>query len=225
MLNENPMKKVAVVGSARVEWPRVGISALGLRESKAALEGLLPKAGEVLSTKGYTVTFCEPAGVGYNNNSEVLVYENYGEEGNDTKKWKKPYGDPTPAYEYPAAQNNREFGDAIRHVFRGIESAISTNRLDLFTPNAKDLSVIGQATGADTICFVRVYGTRYSTRRKVGVFLMTTAFSPYGVGSAPKDYTESFFICADAKTGAVLWQHGEFSNEKNLDKLKTYGSL
>lgn len=204
MFQENNIKRIAILGEGRLEWPRIGGKepVLGLPDTKIALEILVTKAKEVLSRKGYEIVFSEPVGVGYYNPlyKENWVYENYGEKREESKKWQ--ITDKRPAYEYPAVQNNPEFAKTVQSLFEQIELAIYQRRLNTFVPSQNDLEVVRQVTGADTICFNRIYGQKFSTGRKVTAALVA--------GVTLQDTLESFFIFADARTGEVLWQNGTY---------------
>jgi hypothetical protein len=131
------------------------------------------------------------------------VIENYTEKGEECKKWHVV--DKKPAFEYPVVQNNPEFSAAVRNIFEQIELAICLRQLTTFTPTKNDLEVIRQATGADTVCLCRVYGQKYSTRRKLGTALLAAAA---GTTSTVNDTVESFLVFVDLSSGEVLWQHG-----------------
>jgi hypothetical protein len=208
MFQENSIKKIAVLSTARVEWPRMaGEPVLGLAESKQALETLAPVLRESLVNRGYQIVFSEPTGIGYYNPSykRNWVAENYAEKGDECKKWQVV--DRRPAFEYPAVQNNQEFCTAAQNIFEQIELAISRRQLNSFTPSKNDLEVIRQATGADTVCLYRVYGQKFTTRRKVTTALIAAAA---GTTSTVKDTIVSFLLFVNASSGEVLWQHGLF---------------
>jgi hypothetical protein len=157
MSKENSIQKVAILSTGRIEWPREGVfgekeGVLGLTENKEALAILTPKLGDILVIKGYEVVFSEPVGIGYYNPSykENWVMETNGDRGERSKKWQVL--DKSPAFEYPAVQNNQDFRRAVRNIFEQIELAIYRRELNTFAPSRKDLEVIRQITG--TIRFV-----------------------------------------------------------------------
>jgi hypothetical protein len=127
---------------------------------------------------------------------ENWVIENYGEKDEQFKKWQVM--DNSPAFEYPAVQNNQEFCKAVRNIFEQIELAIYRLDLNIFSPSKNDLEVIRQVTGADTICFNRVRGRRFSTRRKVA-----TAFD---WDRPAKDWDSYLLSFVNVSSGEVLWQ-------------------
>jgi hypothetical protein len=209
MLQENSIKKIAVLSTARVEWPRYDFirgptgkePVLGLTESKQALAILTPKLRDILVDKGYEVVFSEPMGIGYYSPryKENLVIETYGEKGKQFKKGQ--ITDNSPAFEYPVVQNDQRFGRSVRNLFEHIELAGYRRDLETFTLPKNDLEVIREVTGADTVCLYRVYGQKFSTSRKVA----TTFLSLSG---PVKDIVVSFWFFVDASSGEVLWQHG-----------------
>jgi len=208
MFQENSIKKIAVLSTARVEWPRMaGEPVLGLAESKQALEMLTPVLRESLVNRGYEIVFSEPMGIGYYNPSYKgnWVAENYAEKGDECKKWQ--VSDHRPAFEYPVVQNNNEFYAAVQNIFEQIEVAIYRRQLNTFTLSKNDLEVIRQATGADTVCLYRVYGQKFTTGRKFAMALIAAAA---GTTSTVKDTVVSFLLFVNASSGEVLWQHGLF---------------
>lgn len=204
MFRENSIKGIAILGGGRLEWPRpMGKEpVLGLPDTKMALEILVPKAKEVLSGKRYEIVFSEPVGIGYYNPlyKENWVYENYGEKKEESRKWQ--ITDKRPAYEYPIVQNNPEFAKAVQSLYEQVELAIYQRRMNTFVFSPNDLEVVRQVTGADVICFNRVFGQKFSIGRKVTAALVA--------GATLQDTLESFFIFADARTGEILWQHGMY---------------
>ena len=205
MLQKNPIKKVAILSTGRIEWPRAGVfgekeGVLGLTENKEALAMLTPNMRDIVVSKGYEVVFSEPVGIGYYNPSykENWVMEENGDGAERFKKWQVL--DKSPAFEYPAVQN-QDFRRAVRNVFEQIELAIYRRELYTFAPSKNDLEVIRQITGADTICFIRVFGRKYSRARKM-VHAMGRMYS-----AEIFDYKLLF---VDATSGEVLWQHGSY---------------
>jgi hypothetical protein len=69
LFQQNSIKKIAILSTGRVEWPRMGGEepVLGLTENKQALEMLTPILEESLINRGYEVFFSEPVGIGYYN--------------------------------------------------------------------------------------------------------------------------------------------------------------
>jgi hypothetical protein len=208
MLQENSIKKIAILATGRVEWPRMGWGRkepiLGLTESKKALETVVSHTKSVLSSKGYEIIFSEPAGIGYYNPfyKENWVYENYGEKGEEARKWQVT--ERKPAYEYPVVENNQEFCRAIRNVFEQMELAIYGHTVYSFILSKDDLDIIRQVTGADTICFSRVYGQKFSRGRKIAVAAIAAAL---GSSATAEDSQETAYFFVDARTGDILWQY------------------
>jgi hypothetical protein len=225
----NPIKDVAVIAEGKVYYPRVGgkEAALGLAESKKALEILIAQTKREFEEKNYTVVFAKPAGIGYCDpaRKDNWVFEDY--ENNDTK-WQVQNCEPV--YEYPIDPENQEAKNAIRNVFEQIQIAINKRKINAFSPSPNDVQVIGSYTGADTICFNRVYGQKYTTARKVGAMASDIAIGvafalvggTYAGSHSPEDTLESYFICVDTTNANVLWQHGLFEQRDPIDPGDSY---
>ncbi len=209
MMQENSIEKIAILATGRVEWPRMAGKepVLGMTENKKALDAVVSWTKNVLSKKGYEIVFSEPAGIGYYNSfyKENWVYENYDEKGEQSRKWQVT--DRKPAYEYPVVENNQELSKAVRNVFEQMELAIYGRTPNSFIPSKDDLDIIRQVTGADTICFSRVYGRKFSTGRKIAGAAIAAAL---GTSSTVQDSQETFYVFVNASTGEVLWQHGVY---------------
>lgn len=204
MFQENAIQKIAILSTGRIEWPRRQApfggykeGVLGLTENKQALAILAPKLRDILVNKGYEVVFSEPVGIGYYNPfyKENWVIEKNGEKGERFKKWQVL--DNSPAFEYPVVQNNQEFRRAVRNIFEQIELAIYRRELKTFAPSRNDLEIIQQVTRADTICFNRVFGHKYSRARKM-------VFHNF-FGKIYRDIEESSLLFVNASSGEVLW--------------------
>lgn len=204
MFKGNSIKKIAILSTGRVVWPRVygKEPVLGLTENKQALTILTPKLREILVNKGYEVVFSEPVGIGY---FSPYYKENWVIETEKGEEYKWQVVDYRPAFEYPVVQNNQEFCKAVRNIFEQIEAAIKYyHKLWTFTPFKDDLEVIRQVTGADTICLMRVSGDKFSTIRKT----MRKVFGQY----APRgnEWVHAFLFFVNTSSGEVLWQNHAF---------------
>ncbi len=205
---ENPIKKVVVISSGRVEWPGLGKkeAVLGFAESKNALENITPALCRVFKRKGYDVAMCEPAGIAYYNPSykENRVVE----EGKEGREWQLK--DREPAYLYPALQKDLQLSQALRNIHEKMEMDLSKKQLESFVPDKDDLQIVMKATGADTVCLSRVQGAKFSVGRKAAaaavVVVAIAARAPNGVGWLP-DQTTLSLVCASLTTGEVLWQY------------------
>jgi hypothetical protein len=210
MFNENPAKKIAVVSSARISWPRMGRgneAGLGFAESKQVVERITPDLCKALNQKGYETVYCAPVGIGFYNPAlkENLVFEKDG----GGKEWNLK--DNEPAYLYPAAQNDPKLNQALRNINEKMELDIGKRQWGAFVPEKDDLRVVAQATGADTVCITRVYGRKYSQGRKAGAMAMTVAAAMFGVinTNMPTETTEIALSCTSAASGEVIWQYAK----------------
>ncbi|UCG21039.1 MAG: hypothetical protein JSU80_00080 [Deltaproteobacteria bacterium] len=210
MLNDNSMEKIAVFGHGKINWPRMGRggSVLVLPDCIQATENVLAQTKKVLAKKGYEIVCADPVGVGFYSQNMWLV--------EDLDDWKEEkftkIKDIRPIFVYPQFQHDQEFDKSVLNVIGQLNLAIKENRVGSFEPDKGDIEVIHQATGADTICLQRLYGKKYSTRRKIGKeFLQLLTYRKVTV----EDSVELLMIFIDARTGEVLWQAGESSKEEN----------
>jgi hypothetical protein len=210
MLDDNSMDKIAVFGHGKINWPRMGRggSALVLPDCIQATENALVQTKKVLAKKGYEVVCADPVGVGFYSENMWLV--------EDLDDWKEEkftkIKDLRPIFVYPQFQHDQEFDKSVLNVIGQLNLAIKENRVGGFEPNKKDIEVIHQATGADTICLQRLYGIKYSTRRKIGKeFLQLFTYRKITV----EDSVELLMIFVDARTGEVLWQSSKSTKDEN----------
>lgn len=164
----NSMKKVAVLGSSRVVWPRMfgKEPVLGLEASKETLNAVLPMFSTHIRAKGYELTAVEPVGIyPYPHYTEDWVFPANGEyqdpeedkEGKSTAKTQtgtstgvnsndfgKPYklADKKAAFVYPRFAQNAIAHTAARTVFDHIDQQLGVAPL---APGA-----VGNAAGEIT---------------------------------------------------------------------------
>ncbi|MBW1682615.1 MAG: hypothetical protein JRJ83_14505 [Deltaproteobacteria bacterium] len=163
------------------------------------MESLVAQTRKVISDKGYEVVYAEPVGVGYGCRNWLLWYEPIDEkEGNILTRITTN----APLFVYPVCAENKPLFNAVNNLIHRLEVSLSKRKRGAYEPSAEDLRVIGQETGADTIILNRVYGRKYSTRRKIGEGIFSAFF---GTPSA-HDVTGSHIVVMSAKTGEVLWQ-------------------
>lgn len=159
-------------------------------------------------------------------------YENYGKEGDKTKTWEIRSMDPV--YEYPIVSEMPELGKAARRIFENINSAMTEREvsvwtgkvkkksIDTFTPQKDDLKLIQETTGADTVCFVRISGTRYTETKKAVGAVLAAFMNLYSAGTnryrAVEDSLETYFICTGSESGEVLWQHASLQLFPDIDR-------
>ena len=182
-----------------------------LDESKNAVETLVVQACDAFTQKGYDVVLCEPAGIGY---YSPLFPENWVYDTSDKSEPRRIIPDREPVYVYQYALNDTTMSAAVRNSFEHVEYVISQkeNRDAVFSLKKKDVAVIQQMTGADTICFNYVGGRIASTGAAVtsaaldftlGLLLRSSAASGHNASVG------SYFFCVSANTGETLWEHGK----------------
>jgi hypothetical protein len=222
---------------------KVNPALLGLQESKEALATHLPQTKDVFTKKGYEVVFCEPTGIGYYSPFDetsgrwVVDYgeptEPKSEENKESKESKETEGNKEakkntekpnskkwqiqgmePAFEYPIVKNNPDLKKASKSIFEDFELSIYRRTINFYVPKKEDLKIIQNITNADTICVNRVFGLKYSNRRKIAAALL--------VGGGLSDTVESFFVCVNASTGEVLWQNGIYTLGDPTSPSETY---
>ena len=217
MFSNNPMNKIAVFAEGKVNWPRMGKggSVLILPYCKKATENSLVATKQLLSKKGYEVVYAEPVSVGSNSKGWWLI-EDPEAEGEESKL--KHIPDRKPTFVYPKFQDDGAFSKSMLNIIEQLEWAVSKKHLNSFEPSKEDIEVIRQATNADTICLNRIYGVKYSARRKVGEFALGVLAAMFGVygQSHSSDRVHSSFIFINAKTGEVLWQRVISTQENPL---------
>lgn len=211
MLTVNPMEKLAIIVESNIVYPqgKGKEPILDIATNKKALSRLIPMTKEIFEEKGYDVLYCEPAGIRYHKPDQKAyrITANYAVDG-ISKAWKKK--DRQPVYEYPGIRENPALAKALHAIFEEINEASAQERIYSYIPSKEDFAVISAITGADTICINTIYGIKYLSadkRKAAGLAVLGVI-----LGSSKKmtltDKFESFFICVNAKTGDVLWEHG-----------------
>jgi len=209
--SENPMKRISIIGSSSVYWPRMGnnSSILGFKSSKAGLENVLPLIKNALEGKGYQVVFAEPAVIGFPiDGQENIVYPDYDETGSDAQ-WSLE--DDNPAYVYPIFEENEELKSAALDILRDLDAAIKQQKLNRYTPHASSIQVLSELTKGDTVCAVHASGVRYSKARAVGSFFTSVLTGVLTGGMAAtstntSDQGTATLVCISSKSAKVLWQ-------------------
>jgi hypothetical protein len=217
LINKNPVKKIAIVGTAQVMRPRMGgkDSILSLSSSKMLLEDSLPRLKSAFNNKGYQVVYAEPAGVGYywRGPDDYWVYDySAKKKGVGSDKWRVE--SMNPVYVYPGMKKHRLIGTAARKEFERLNDYISMGRLPVYLPDYDNVTTIAKQTHADTVCFARLWGERYSTARKVGDFALKVAVALLGGGVSSgglKEYKEVSLVCANAKAKQLVWMNTHVS--------------
>ncbi|MEJ2622281.1 MAG: hypothetical protein P8163_19145, partial [Candidatus Thiodiazotropha sp.] len=196
LIEKNPINKIAIVGEAQVMRPRMGGKdpILSLSSSKLLLEDSLPRLKSAFKNKGYQVVYAEPAGIGYywRGPDDYWVYDySAKKKGIGSDKWRMD--SMRPVYEYPRIKKSKAIEKATRNEFERLNDYISMNRLSDYLPDYENVQTIAQQTQADTVCFARLWGERYSTARKVGDVALKVAVALLGGGMSGgglKDFKE-----------------------------------
>ena len=221
LAKENHIRKIAVIGEARVVWPKMGGKQLALcvAESKTSLELLLPQNEAALRDKGYSVTFCKPAGIGpykaHSGKRKVVVYENFLEEGEKSNQPQVEEGELI--YQFPVSDDNLELRNAVHNLVTD------------YVIHRSDLAIINKYTQADTVCVQRIRGEKYSSRRKAGACIANIAemgaalcLLPFMIilppmHTVPKDSVSSTFTFIDVKHGKVLFSYRTWTKGDPID--------
>lgn len=224
LLTKNPIQKVAIVGEARVMRPRMGgkDAILSLSGSKMFVEDAVPKLKQAFENKGYQVVFAEPAAVGYywRGPDGYWVYD-YEEKEDEEDKWQVSGMDAV--YEYPQMlRYSPSFKQAVKTEFERLNDDISVSRFSVYDPKQENISVIANETGADTVCFSRLWGKRYSAGRYAGYVAFSVVAAMFGVvdtSGGPKEHREVDIICAESKTGQVVWSSTYATTEDPIGNI------
>jgi len=244
LAKENNINRIAIFGSGRVIWPRLGGKepVIGLEASKQTLEFTLPMVKKELGAKGYQSIVVERVGVLANPTyKQDWVFPLSGEfqepeekteeapkavggelppepeKADKTSSFGRPYQlkNKAPAFVYDgyakdpaalsAAKSVFDFLDSIPPVFPASESKIADSN-----PPADALQLLGSRTGADTLCFARVTGNRFTKARKAAVVAMNAATIWFGVVMIPpQDSAHVNLACYDVASGKLAW-HSPF---------------
>ncbi len=227
LLHTNPIKKIAIIAEAKLMRPRMGgkTSALSLTESKLLVEDSIPKLKQAFEAKGYEVVFAEPAGVGFYwyGPGEYWVY-NYDAKTGEPDKWLVTRQDAV--FEYPVVLGNASLHTAVTAEFDGIYDAYSVGRLLAYEPQPKNLAAIAAVTKADTVCFARLWGDRYSAGRKAGDMALSLAAALFGVvrTNTLREERTVHILCGDAGSGKIVWQQAHAENGDPLAHVSASGS-
>jgi len=212
LVEKNPIKKIALIGTGTVYWPGSGTPYIGLNSSKAGIEKVLPVFKSHLESKGYEITFFEPVAAGFplKSHKEHPVFEDYGKEGAATKVFNLTGDDP--AYVYDVSNKKiQQSGIALAFEF---DDALSDGRFKTYRPDQSRVRVILTETDSDTVCYIRAFGVRYSdgvanyyARAAVINALLNLSESVSFAAIADSRSRGSLgFTCSD-KAGHILWQN------------------
>ncbi len=214
----NPIERVMIVGAATVEWPGYKgepRGAIGITESKQVLATQLPVVERMLRDRGYEIVGNAPVAVGVPNSRTVmltplvLVTDARGFEVSTRRTSGRA---PAYRYELPAsleairAPSEQVFADNQLFGSRSEPSRASKNTSFRSPPSST--AVIGDASGADTICFVHIRGAMVTKGQVIGDVLRSGAL----VASVDAEYFHLLHLTVvDAATGQVYFQQEHFS--------------
>jgi len=196
----NPIQRIAVFSSANVYWPRTGSkqAVIDVKASMECQEKLLAMVKATLSQRGYAVGATVPVGVAFvDPHIDYSGFQYVGPDGSDV-----PWTTMAPVFEYPSLRSNPNFERAVRDFIEPLNAAIKEGRLPTHQPLPAAVKFIGQTIdpGADTLCYLRAIGDKYSAARKFGAAM----FSRYGGGLS--DDLFASLMCVQVESGAVLWR-------------------
>jgi len=261
LAKENTINRIAVFGSGRVIWPRLGGKepVIGLEASKQTLEAVMPLIKAGLTEKGYQPVILEPVGVFPNPTyTDDWVFPAKGEfvdpeekpatqnaDGDDafaqpqvvakpdkTASFGKPYQveGKNPVFVYDGYAKDATALASAKSVFDFLDqlpaSLPADSKIGQQNPPADAMHVLGSRTGADTLCFARVTGNRFTAARKAAVVAMNAATIWFGVVVIPpQDSAALNLACYDAASGKLAWHsaYGAYLGDPekpNGDSLK-----
>jgi hypothetical protein len=224
LITENPINKIVIVGAGKVIRPRMGgkDAILSLSGSKLFVEDSVRKIKQAFETKGYQVVFAEPIGIGYYSydRNGYWIYD-YEAKAGESDKWRS--NGMAPAYEYPSINGDNDVRMAARNEFERINRYLVHRRLVVYDPKKENLATIAESNQADTVCFVRMFGKRYSSAREAGDIALKALAALFGTVSTNtlKEYREAFTVCAAVNTGQVIWQYSHSTSQDPLSSIST----
>ncbi|MFG0251245.1 MAG: hypothetical protein ACF8NJ_00040 [Phycisphaerales bacterium JB038] len=132
--------------------------------------------------------------------------------------WGKPeylYYDPiqsaAPVHRYEIYDTQKKAALAAEKLFSDLVVAMLGKEFFAYHPSERDVRILADATGADTICLLRVQVNSHQIVRDIdmGVGVAGRVFHP--------DATEYDFVFIDSETGEVLWQYALNRARNDLD--------
>jgi hypothetical protein len=198
----NSMKRVALLSSAYVGWPRTGDkqSVLDIDASRKAQEDLLRLVGAQLTSKGYSVGTIVPAGVAFV--SPLINYEDFYYLGPNEEERKVMAI--APVFIYPQIAASFDLVRAVRDLIEPMNAARKEHRVDDFKPNPTAVKFIASTLDpqADTFCYLHVVGDRYSAGRKFGAMMFHRSLN---------DDLYADLMCSSTSDGVALWFDGSLA--------------
>lgn len=210
LLASNPINKVAIFTEASVSRPQPGNAAevLSLPESMLLAEDATPKIAAVFRAKGYDVVYAKPAAVGYviYGPGEHWVYDYDPAQGKAVSRLARR-GEAV--YEYAGLTDTPALQTAVKAEFAAIKYAAEFARIFSYQPASEHIADIAAATGADTVCFLRLWGRRESRdlvardqKTQSLVFVPTEARKLVPLNNS----VFANIICGNATDHRVVWQ-------------------
>jgi hypothetical protein len=210
----NPIKRIAVFSSANVFWPRTGgkQAVIDVAASRQCQERLLPLLQRQLAQKGYEVAIAAPVGVAFvDPGIDYSSFQYVGPDGSDVL-WPAMI----PVFEYPILTANPNLERAVRDIIEPMNVATKQGQLPRFQPNPAAVKFIGRTLdpSADTLCYLRGIGDKYSAGRKFGAMM----FSLRAGGGGLSDDLFASLTCMQVDSGRVLWK--DYVLDNNADPVE-----
>ena len=221
LLSNNPMNKIALIGSSTVVYE------LGDKEpytdllsSTTAIETLMPRIKEQLKTKGYTITFSEPVAAALplksfrgKTMSKYPMYADIKNKGKDSKSSNLKDSEPGKVYDLSIKHIKKP---ALNMAFDLADAVSDSGGMDMisYVPNINYINAILSATKSDTVCQFRVLG--YQDGRYYFPDLLKAI-----IGTIfPKHETSLLsFVCSNA-SGKSLWQKAFYLENDDPTNIK-----
>lgn len=222
MFKENKINSISILTSGRVEWPPFGNSKneakFGLHESKESTRRILDQVKSILSNKGYDIKVSEIVGVGFSNPymGNFTIYNNYLDEGDETKKWRLDRDKDKAAY-IEKMNLGKDSSEAAVELMLEYERLMPNNaafknrryrrhsqkNLYRYKPEEELVNKIAKSTKSDTVCLMNVYGRKFTSGRKVGAAISQILVGGRGL----KDSTRIYMVCSNSAEKDVVWQN------------------
>lgn len=220
MVSANPVQSIAMYGGAQVYWPPTGglgsqkEAFFGITESRDGLDHVMPMVRTALEEKGYEVLACEPVGAGFyapNMPSRlVLDVDTDAETGarQDNSLSHSAINHREPLYLYPGLADEPDVQASLRRIFEDLEVTGASPEPAPYAPSPEDIRVVQQASGAGTICILRLAGNAYSSSRKLGDLVLGPLVNG-GRHIVDQSILECWLI--DGESAEVHWVSGSYA--------------
>jgi hypothetical protein len=202
----NPMQRIAVITGGQVVYFTSEGHGVDIPWSRQALHRITQNLCDGLQDKGYTVTFCQTAGIGFRGTGAAPLWL-YDVDARG-RRTLRPDQEHVPLAD-PLRDEHADIQAAVRRLFTAIEDAAAEERLSAPALPTADVQLLGKVLDADTLCMNRIYGEKrskgYQRRSRAGAAATKGADKPR---VAKSGLIEPSFICVAASSGDVLWQYG-----------------